>query len=863
MLALREIMLIIRAKDQASRTLAMIGGETSALGEEATLAARKQMGLGTALTGVGLALTAIGAAGVATFVHAINTASDYEQQVAKTKTQVDAVGVSTQFLSKLGLEIARNYPVAFDKVQATLYDLFSSIDVSKKQAVGAIKMIAMTSVAGDADMQTSGRALISVLNAYGMKVQDIGHVSDVMFQLVRKGVGTFDEFTNVIGRASPAAIAAGQHFETLAGTLAFLTRNGLSAAMAASSSARAMELVAKPDVAAKLAAIGVSVKDQNGNFKQLNDIITELAVNKGWATMTKPELAKAFQETFGTGTIQARRFFNTAIPNWQQYNKLTGDMRNSSGQMLSAYVTMFDTPQNKSKLFQNKLHALTVEIGQILLPAFTKLVEIGTSIVKFFESLPGPVKEGVVIFGAVVSVLLLIVGPLMVIIGLIITFSAVMALADIAMLPILVTVGLVIGAIILIGIAIAALIIYWDDVSKAVSDAWDWIVKSTKAAYRWVIQAINDIIKWFKKLPAQVGKYMEDLFNTIVGFFGDLPGEVMDILGSLWDDITSLFSDGVDAVVSLVEDFVTHIPYLIGFLVGATIAVLIGLPILVVKIFVQLVVMAVQALIENGPKIIEWFINLVLDIVSFVSSLPGKLFDLAVQALTWFLNGLLSIAGKIWDFISSIPGKVISFLASLPSKMLQAAIDAMTWFWDGLQRGAKTVLHWVANLPQMMFDRLKDLANSLWDIGKAIMNGLWNGLKAGWNTVTDWLGNLNPADWFNDINLQLGHAQVNLLPTGHMVFQGLQKGMEDEWRKTAAWLNQLNPAVELSGTFGAGADMGSFASGFGGSGNTTTIMPGAVTITVAGDATDATIAKMRTVADDAIRELAVQVESRN
>src|SRR5690606_7487294 len=116
----------------------------------------------------------------------------------------------------------------------------------------------------------------------------------VQFETVRKGVITYDELANSIGRAIPAANQTGQSIETLGGALAFATRQGLSAEMAATSVARAFELLGHSKVVNRLQALGVAVKGPTGEYRQFNEVMTDLAAT--FADMTSPERAAALEE---------------------------------------------------------------------------------------------------------------------------------------------------------------------------------------------------------------------------------------------------------------------------------------------------------------------------------------------------------------------------------------------------------------------------------------------------------------------------------------------------------------------------------------------------------------------------------------
>src|ERR1035437_828783 len=234
MMSTSSMYLVLRARDEASR---VIRGFTSTL-TEADVAAAKiqaaQLRRGQAMSTIGTVIAIAGIVGIAVLDKMTNAAIAYNLQVANTQTQIDTIvskgAISFAQLSKMGTDAAAKLPVAFESIQPTLYDIFSSIDVNAPQAATLLMNIGKASVAGQADIQTVGKATIAILNAYKMKTSEVTTVNDVMFQLVRKGVGTYTDFTNVIGRVVPSATKAGQSLQTVAGMLAFMTRNGFSAA---------------------------------------------------------------------------------------------------------------------------------------------------------------------------------------------------------------------------------------------------------------------------------------------------------------------------------------------------------------------------------------------------------------------------------------------------------------------------------------------------------------------------------------------------------------------------------------------------------------------------------------------------------
>src|SRR5262245_4695513 len=294
----------MRARDEASRVIREVGRGLGALGQQGQITAGQVTAASAAMTGIGASMTAVGVAGIRLFSDMTNDAIAFNQQAALTLTQVDQLGVTLDDIKRISKNVAAAVAAPFDELQPALFDIFSSMEVNTQQAEAMLTGFARAAVAGQVDVQTAGRATISIMNAWGLTTDDLGSVLDQQFQLVRKGVGTYEEFASAIGLAIPSAVRAGQDFEHLGGMLAFLTRNGQEVPNAVASAGRALDAFSNPIVAGRLRDMGISVTDIAGNFRPVNEVVTELG--KKWADLTKPERAAALNDLLkgAGGTIQ-------------------------------------------------------------------------------------------------------------------------------------------------------------------------------------------------------------------------------------------------------------------------------------------------------------------------------------------------------------------------------------------------------------------------------------------------------------------------------------------------------------------------------------------------------------------------------
>jgi TP901 family phage tail tape measure protein len=568
-LSTREVFLILRARDEASRVLKSFQGNLNNLNATTVKTAQKQIAHGQAMSSIGVGLVAAGAAAGAFFKTAVDSAVEYTRQAALTKTQTDKVQVSIEQLKDIGREVGASIPTDFDKVQTSLYDIFSSIDVNLPQAKKLLHEFAMESVAGQEDLQEAGKGTVGILNAFKIPIKDVRTVSDTMFQLVRKGVGTYQQFNRTIGRAVPSAARAGQSFQSLAGMMAFLTRNGISAAMASASAGRALDAISNQKVVGRLEKMGIKVRDAAGEFKPMDQIMTQLG--KKMKDMTGPERAAALNDLFkgAGGTIQARRFFDLAVKNYQQLTQYTDAMRNSKGAMQEAYNTMFKQPQSQAVLLANNMKILKTIVGDALTPAWLKMTGAIIMVVKWFNNLSPHTRNLIVKIAALTAALAIVMGGILAVAGAVLIFMGAMTLAGVSIAGIAAVIGIAMAAIIALGVAIFLIIKYhkqiWAFMKKTWSDAVDLFYKVRDAVWEVIRGPLIGIISWSKSaakavantasaMGQAIGQKLIGPLREIGGWFADAAGYIAKWAVDVFNRFLKAVVDAKNAIVKLGRD---------------------------------------------------------------------------------------------------------------------------------------------------------------------------------------------------------------------------------------------------------------------------------------------------------------------
>lgn len=735
-------------------------------------AAQQTMATGAAVLTAGASMTYFGVQASRAYIGTIKDAMDYNTEVARTATQVDNVTVNMKKLSDMGKEVADKVPVAFEQIQPALYDIFSSIDVGYKGAQKLLTQFAKDTVGGQTDMETATRANLQIMNAYKISVKDASKVSDFMFQLVRKGVGTYDEFAKTIGRAIPSAARAGQTYQTVGAMMAFMTRNGVSAAMAATSSARALDAISNAGTVAKLKDMGISVKNMKGEFKPLPKILE--AIGKKMKNMKGPERAEFLQDLFkgSGGTIQARRFFDMYFKNSKEFNKRNREMQKTAGAAAEAYKRMAESPKAKIQEFQNNLKLLRIEMGEYLLPAVIKVVKWVNKFFDWWNKLDPRVRKGLVLFGAIATILFTIAGVIAVVVGAGMLLVGAISAIGISLGTAAAIAGGAVGIFALIAAVAIAIYKNWDKIKPVL----DRVIDGLKSGYGWVKnkfepafnEAWDSISSGFDSLISGIEQGWQNFKDSVdveqikkdwAGFKDfveahsaeietyittmgvviqktlQVLGVVAQLLGVSWGTTFTgmvraviAFSQGVIQFISGTVDYVSGFITLIrGYLNGDWSQIWDGAQQIAsgaINMMLGMFLMFGQAPMKIFQAMADGIIGIfqhLYDVLVGHSIVP----DLVNAIIMWFAK----LPGAVLGKIASLPGSVIGSFGRMATGVIGKANDA----WNGITRAfSKGVSRAVAEgkkLPGLVKSGLGNLGGFLKDSGAALVSGFASGIR--------------------------------------------------------------------------------------------------------------------------------------
>ncbi|MFB7828412.1 phage tail tape measure protein [Streptomyces hydrogenans] len=350
------------------------------------LAGRSEQTRRTMATGFAVMGVALGGA----FVMGVRGAIELEKQMANVMTiskEINNTNISN-FTDQI-VELSTQLPQSASQLAEGLYQVVST-GFDGADAMTILRVAARGAAAGLTTTETSARALLGVLKAYGMDASQATDVMDVMFQTVNYGVVSFDELAQQLGDVVPMAAAAGVEFDDISSALAAVTLTGIPAAEAVTALNMLMTRMMKPgrelvdmikgfgyeSAAAALEQDGLYVvmekvrQATGGSADQLVPLLKDIRAVRAALALSAAE-GQNYQDTYAGISIEVER----------------------AGATQRAYAIQLDTTAGQWATFQNQASALGIDMARVLLPVLESVGEVLNIVAGAVNDLSGPTKS--------------------------------------------------------------------------------------------------------------------------------------------------------------------------------------------------------------------------------------------------------------------------------------------------------------------------------------------------------------------------------------------------------------------------------------------------------------------------------------
>jgi TP901 family phage tail tape measure protein len=365
----RNIAVILSGRDAGlARTLGA-GAQTVDAFERQVEGANTRMQKMAAATR--FAFAALAAVAVIAFGAAIASAVRFEVEMQNVETVAHAGVNGIRDMGSAVLAMATQLPQTTTTLARGLYDIASS----GFQGADALNILEVSATAASAGLTTTAvasKAVVAVLNAYGLEASDAADVSDILFQTVELGVLTFQDLATQLGDVIGAAAAADIEFEEIGSALATMTLAGLSAAESTVSLNRLIQKLIQPSEQLRIALrkmgfeSGAAALEQHGLFGTM-----ELIRQATGGQIT--ELIRLFPEIRA-----ARGAYALMAAGGEHYARIQAivtDEQSRAGATQRAFNTQMQAVGNQFRVFLNRVQVAGIELGTVFLPTLVDVLE--------------------------------------------------------------------------------------------------------------------------------------------------------------------------------------------------------------------------------------------------------------------------------------------------------------------------------------------------------------------------------------------------------------------------------------------------------------------------------------------------------
>lgn len=253
------------------------------------------------------------------------------------------------------------------------------------------------------DLATAVDQLTSTMNAFGMNGEDATNVVDVFAKMASKTATDVEELATAMARTASIAKNAGMTFEQTTAFIATMEETTrLSAEVIGNSLksiiARFQKLKTDPntlledgvnanDVEKALKKANVALRDTEGNFRNIGDVIMELSGK--WDTLDTN--TQKYIATMAAGVQQSSNFIALVSNNQSNVDNLAYAL-DAAGAAEEQFSTISDNLSSALKRLDNNFTALKTSFfnGSNVLTSFVNLL---ASAVGALAKIPGPIKE--------------------------------------------------------------------------------------------------------------------------------------------------------------------------------------------------------------------------------------------------------------------------------------------------------------------------------------------------------------------------------------------------------------------------------------------------------------------------------------
>lgn len=363
---------------------------------DSATASQKINGLSSAMGTVGSTLTkGVTVPIVGIGVAALNVAKDFEQGMSNVQAISGATGDEFEALRDKAIELGGSTVYSATEVADAMTEM-AKAGWSSQDIMDGMSGVLDAAAASGENLASVSTIVADAITGFGLSAADSTHVADLLSQAANAGTIDITDLGESFKYIAPLAKTMGFSIEDTTTALTALSQSGIKSSQAGVVLRGMFTRMIRPtdQVAAAMNDLGITLTDNEGNFKSMDTILREM---RGTFQTLTPE-QQAYYASVIAGTEGVSGLTALLGMSQEEYDKLSDSMKNADGVAQQTAETMQDNLAGALEQLMGALESAGIVVGETLTPMIRDLAEWITDVVEDFNNLDEGTQQAIVQF---------------------------------------------------------------------------------------------------------------------------------------------------------------------------------------------------------------------------------------------------------------------------------------------------------------------------------------------------------------------------------------------------------------------------------------------------------------------------------
>lgn len=375
----------------------------------------------------------------------------------------------------------------------------------------------------------------------------------------------------------------------------------------------------------------------------------------------------------------------------------------------------------------NALAALGQPLLEMLIPVFQTLGDIIKGVADWFGTLPGPIKEFIVIIGAVVTA----VGVLA---PIFLTMQAAATALGLSIGGMIAAALPIIATAAAIAAAVAAVVV----ILKYLWETNEGFRNAVTVVWEAISSVINTVVN-------EISNFIMSIFGTVVTWWTENQELIRSITDAVWNGISAIISAAMTVLGPLIEggwNTIQTITSTVWEVIKTVVETAINVVLGIIKAVMQILTGDWSGAWETIKSVGETIWN-------GIASVIGTIFNGIAQVLSNIWNTISTVASNVWNGIKSTLSGIFDGISSSVSSVFNGIRDTISNIWNGIKSTASSVWNGIKDTIGNAINGAKDLVGRAIEAIKGFLNFefRWPHIPLPHFSIS---GSLNPVDWLSN-----------------------------------------------------------------------------------------------------------------